>query len=98
MYGGEGWTVQYPGGGHSHAYLGGGVRNHFKAEQSTGESIIMIFVGAFATAGLILDGCLGIGVVDDPLLAGSAACFVGGLNGLFGKKVCTVCGEERYGY
>jgi len=34
MHGGEGWTVQYPGGDHSHAYPGGGVRNHFELEPS----------------------------------------------------------------
>ena len=31
MHGGQGWTVQEPGGGHSHAYPGGGVRTHCDA-------------------------------------------------------------------
>ena len=26
------------------------------------------------------------------------ACFVAGVDGLAGKKVCTVCGEVKYGY
>ncbi len=98
MHGGEGWTVQYPRGGHSHAYPGGGVRNHFESEQPTGESIVMIFGGALITAVLIADDATGIGAADDPLLVGSTACFMGGFNGLFGKKVCTVCGEVKYGY
>ena len=97
MHGGEGWTVQYPGGGHSHAYPGGKVRNHFEAEQSTSDSIIKIFVGLTATAGLLIDNVTGIGVADDSLLAASTACFIGGLDGLFGKKICTICGEVKYG-
>ncbi len=98
MHGGEGWTIQYPGGGHSHAYPGGGVRNHFELEQSTGKSIIMIFGGAVATVYLIANDVTGVGVADDPWLAGSMACFVAGVGGLSGKKVCTVCGEVKYGY
>lgn len=98
MDGGEGWTIQYPGGGHSHAYPGGGVRNHFELEQSTGRSIIMIFSGAAATIYLIANDITGFGVADDPWLAGSMACFVAGVNGLIGKKVCTECGEVKYGY
>ena len=31
MHGGQGWVVQEPGGGHSHAYPGGGVRMHCEA-------------------------------------------------------------------
>lgn len=98
MHGGEGWTIQYPGGDHSHAYPGGGVRNHFKAEQSTGSSIIMIFGGALATVYLIANDFTGVGTADDPLLAGSIACFYGGIKGISGKKVCTECGEVKYGY
>ena len=98
MHGGEGWTIQYPGGGHSHAYPSGGVRNHFEAEQSIGSSIIMIFGGALATAYLVANNLTGVGAADDPLLAGSIACFGGGINGIFGKKVCTECGEVKYGY
>ena len=98
MDGGEGWTIQYPGGGHSHAYPGGGVRNHFELEQSTGRSIIMIFGGAVVSVYLIANDVTGFGVADDPYLAGSMACFVAGIDGLSGKKVCTVCGEVKYGY
>ena len=98
MHGGEGWTIQYPGGGHSHAYPGGGVRNHFESEQSIGKSIIMIFSGAVLTIGLLVDDITGIGAADDPLLVGSVACFAGGLNGVFGKKVCSECGAVKYGY
>lgn len=28
MHGGEGWVIQEPGGGHMHAYPGGGIRTH----------------------------------------------------------------------
>lgn len=98
MHGGEGWTVQYPGGDHSHAYPGGKVRNHFEREQSVGQSVIMIFAGAIFTGVLIADNITGVGAADDPLLAGSTACFVGGVDGVFGKKVCTECGAVRYGY
>lgn len=98
MHGGEGWTIQYPGGGHIQAYPGGGVRNRFESEHSTGDSIIMIFGGALVTAYLIANDFTGVGVADDPLLAGSIACFGGGINGIFGKKVCTECGEVKYGY
>ena len=98
MHGGEGWDVQYPGGDHGHAYPGGGFRNHFQAEQSTATSVVMIFGGAVLTAGLVIDNITGIGVADDPLLVGSVACFVGGLDGVRGKKICTVCGEVKYGY
>ena len=31
MHGGEGWTIQYPDGGHGHAYPGGKMRNHFES-------------------------------------------------------------------
>ena len=31
MHGGEGWVIQEPDGGHSHAYPGGGVRHHFES-------------------------------------------------------------------
>ena len=98
MHGGEGWTIQYPGGSHSHAYPGGKVRNHFQPEQPTGESLVMVFVGVIATFGLIADDITGVGVANDSLLAGTAACFFGGLNGLCGKQVCTVCGGIKFGY
>lgn len=97
MHGGEGWTVQYPGGDHSHAYLGGGVRNHFELEQPAIDSVVMIFVGLSVIAALALDDTTGIGVADNALMAGGAACFVGGIDGICGKKVCSVCGEVRYG-
>lgn len=50
------------------------------------------------TGVLIADNITGVGVADDSLLAGSTACFVGGIDGVFGKKVCTECGAVRYGY
>ena len=98
MHGGEGWTIQYPNGEHNHAYPGGKVRNHFQREQSLGNSIVMMLAGGILTGLFIVDDITGIGTVDDPLLAGSTACFVGGLNGILGKKVCTICGEVKYGY
>ena len=98
MHGGDGWTIQYPGGDHSHAYPGGKVRNHFEAEHSVGVSTIMVFAGAVFTGILVMDDFTGIGAADDPLIAGSTACLVGGLDGLSGKKVCTECGAVRYGF
>ena len=83
---------------HSHTYPGGKVRKHFQREQSVGQSVIMIFAGAIFTGVLIADNITGIGAADDPWLAGSMACFVGGVDGVFGKKVCTECGAVRYGY
>ena len=98
MHGGDGWTIQYPGGGHSHAYPGGKVRNHFQPEQSTEESLIMIFVGTVSTVALIADDVTVVGIADDGAIAGSAACIAVGMNGIFGRKVCSVCGEVRYGF
>ena len=98
MHGGEGWTIQYPKGGHSHAYPGGGIRNHFEPEQSTGKSIVMLFAGAVITVGLLIDNFTGIGAIDDSLIAVSASCFVGGVENVLGKKVCVICGEVIYGY
>ncbi len=98
MHGGEGWTVQYPNGGHSHAYPSGKVRNHFQREQPVGQSVIMMLVGAIVTIGLLADDITGFGAADDPFIAGSTACFVGGINGVFGKPVCSECGAVRYGY
>lgn len=37
-------------------------------------------------------------VADDALLLASTSYFMGGLNGLFGKQVCSECGEVKYGY
>ena len=34
MHGGEGWIIQYPNGKHSHAYPGGGVRQHYEIDYS----------------------------------------------------------------
>ena len=58
----------------------------------------MIFAGAIFTGVLIADNITGVGAADDPLLAGSTACFVGGIDGVFDKQVCTECGAVRYGY
>ena len=98
MHGGEGWTVQYPGGEHSHAYPGGKVRNHFRKTQSTTKSIIMVFFGAIVTVGLVVDDLTGIGVADDPLLVASTACVFNGFNGLFEEKTCEICGAVSYGF
>lgn len=74
------------------------MRNHFQREQSVGQSVILIFVGVVVTIGLIADDFTGFGAADEPLLAESAACFVVGINGIFGKQVCTECGAVKYGY
>ena len=98
MHGGDGWTIQYPGGKHGHAYPGGGVRKHYESENSATESAIMIFVGVSVTAIVLADDVTGVGVADDPLVVGSVSCLIGGLNGIYGKKICTECGEEYYGF
>jgi hypothetical protein len=58
----------------------------------------MMLVGAIVTIGLLADDITGFGAADDPFIAGSTACFVGDINGVFGKQVCSECGAVRYGY
>ena len=98
MHGGEGWTIQYPGGDHSHAYPGGKVRNHFSSGQSTEDAVIKIFVGAAATAFLVADDITIAGIADDGAVLASTGLIVVGLNGIFGEKTCACCGAKRYGY
>mgnify|MGYP001377050804 CR=1 FL=1 len=95
MHGGDGWTVQYPNGEHSHAYPGGKTRNHFQRENSLGESVTRTFVGMVGTIWLFANDASGIGVIDDACIPATAACFVSG----FSKRVCSECGEEsQYGF
>lgn len=58
----------------------------------------MIFGGAVVSVYLIANDVTGFCAADDPLLAGSAACFLAGVDGLTGKKVFTLCEEVKYGY
>ncbi len=95
MHGDPGWTVQYPNGKHKHAYPGGGVRSHYQTNQNMATSAIMLTGGVLFTGLLIVDNLTGIGVADDALLAGSMSCVVYGMSV---KQVCTICGEEYYGY
>ncbi len=98
MHGGKGWTVQYPNGKHKHAYPGGGVRSHYKFQQNPAASTVKILVGGAFTVGLIADNITGVGAADDFLMIGSSGCFIAGIDGLFGEKICTECGEVYYGY
>ena len=85
MHGDPGWTIQYPGGGHSHAYPGGGVRNHFESEQSVGKSVVNI-VGGLVVIGVLLgDNFIG-GYQDDHYIPGWATCIVVGFDSIMGKK------------
>ena len=96
MHGGAGWVIQYPNGNHSHAYPGGGVRNHFQLEQSKTESVVYLIGGGIALLWLIGNDVLGIGASDDGLIPAAVGCFSYGLDGFTGKLVCSVCGEVRY--
>jgi len=96
MHGGEGWTIQYPGGGHSHAYPSGGVRNHFESEHSTGTSVLYLVLAALATAYLAVDDITGVGASNDGLIPITAAFFMDNLENLQGKKICSECGEVIY--
>ena len=96
MHGGEEWTIQYPKGDHSHAYPGGGVRNHFEVEQSVGKSSVMLIGGTIFSLILLADNAFGVGIADDPMLAFSGGMIASGVSGLSGKRVCTVCGEIKY--
>lgn len=96
MHGDPGWTVQYPNGSHSHAYSGGGVRNHFQLEHSTTESVIYLIGGGIAALWVVGNDVFGVGAADDALIPGAVACVYMGVDGLSGKQVCTVCGEVRY--
>lgn len=61
MHGGPGWVIQKPGGGHGHAYPGGGGRNHFEAmPDSTNISIFTknIPVGAVIIYGGFVVACV----------------------------------------
>lgn len=78
MHGDPGWVVQFPGGGHSHAYPDGGYREHFQNEYYSG-AIFAIFVGSFVTGVLVVDDIMGIGIYDDGLILGSMAMVTDGL-------------------
>ena len=101
MHGGEGWVVQPRHGEHSHAYPGGGVRNHF-VNVDPGFGDYLVACGCLLGAGaLALDDVLGFGVADDVLIPelAAAACFVFVDSG--GERRCEICGEvydNKYGY
>ena len=98
MHGGEGWTIQYPGGKHDHAYVGGGRRTHYQAECSFSKSLGKIVGGALITTFFLLDDFTIIGTIDDAALVGSTAMLISGINEIFRKEVCSVCGEVIYGH
>lgn len=96
MHGGEGWVVQPKFGEHSHAYPGGGTRNHF-VDVPPGIGDYLTVIGGCLLAGiLIVDDFTVIGAVDDALIpaaAGMAGCGVA----FMGKgRRCEICGEEYY--
>ena len=53
-------------------------------------------IGTVSTVALIADDVTVVGIADDGAIAGSAACIAVGMNGIFGRQVCSVCGEVRY--
>ena len=67
MHGGDGWTIQYPNGKHSHAYPGGGTRNHFSENSGVLTGAVIGF-GVLATAALLADNSTGVGLADDALI------------------------------
>ena len=93
MHGGEGWTIQYPGGGHSHAYPGGGVRYSFEPVYSSPS------IGVYLLAGILIVFLLGddlIGIVEDePLLSIPCAIVTPEFTG---QSRCSICGEYKNGY
>ena len=96
MHGDPGWTIQYPGGGHSHAYPGGGVRKAEKQSEPV-KGVIIIFAASLATAYLVTNDATGIGVADDVFIPSTVGCIFAGMDMLGGKYVCE-CGESWYGF
>ena len=86
MHGGEGWTIQYPGGGHSHAYPGGGVRKAEKQSEPV-KGFIIIFAASLATVYLATNDVTGIGGADDALLPSTVGGIFVGIDMIGGKYV-----------
>jgi hypothetical protein len=68
MHGSPGWVVQYPRGGHHHAYPDGHIRYATKQPFLTPRRIASF--GLLAV--LILDDFIGVGVADDVLIPAAA--------------------------
>jgi len=96
MHGGEGWTVQYPNGGHHHVYPGGKVRKATKQSSPVGGGT-MIVGGAVALIWLFANDATGVGVADDVLIPATAGLVVMGVDQIYGEYVCD-CGESWYGF
>ena len=97
MHGGEGWTVQYPGGGHKHAYPGGHVREATKVSDPVGGSAL-ILMGVVGLVYLVANDATIAGIADDSLIPQMAGCVVMGVDEINGKYVCDECGESWYEY
>lgn len=54
--------------------------------------------GLSVTAAIFADDATVVGIADGPLAIASMGCFIGGLSGIYGKKTCTECGDEYYGF
>lgn len=90
MHGGDGWTIQYPKGGHHHEYPGGHVRYAIRKTVTTSPSFGRALCGILLAAAVVADDFLGI-VADDGLLATACICFVPNEETYF---YCEVCGKS----
>ena len=89
MHGGEGWTIQYPNGGHHHEYPGGHVRYAQLQTEMVSASPFRATIGVALCMIVIADDMLGI-LIDDPLLVPAAACFMPTIKEYY---YCEVCGQ-----
>ena len=89
MHGGEGWTVQYPNGGHHHEYPDGHIRGAKMQTEYTPPTWDRVLGGLVLAIAVVADDFVGV-VADDPLLAGAVACFVPSYDEYY---YCEVCGQ-----
>ena len=92
MHGGEGWTVQYPNGGHEHAYPGGHIRKATAYSNKIGGTATML-VGTVVIIALLANDLTGVGIADDSLIPATAGCYVVGWDQIKTTYHCDVCDE-----
>ena len=90
MHGGPGWTVQYPNGGHHHAYPGGRVRYAVMQYTTVAPEPHVYIIGALMLLLLMGDDFLGI-VADDTLIPVVGAAM---LPVTITEYYCEDCGES----
>ena len=96
MHGGEGWTVQYPGGKHEHAYPGGHVRKATKESNPIGGTVLLL-LGVAGTIYFVGNDVTGILIADDFCIPSTMGFIALGMDQIVGKYVCE-CGESWYGF